>query len=248
MIYDRQYRRDALARKDLNWSVLNSRLYNEAFIGRARAIPRCTHCLGDDHAAGSCPLNPSFNIVGVAPSPSPTYRQGGLSEICRNFNSARCRRLQCQYQHLCLVCNGSHPYINCPRRRPLTRPPRGHSPGSSGVHTSSVSMSLPDPREQSSLPLLRRVQVGISRIRLQSGKQMVKVRLPVIVHILQRIHDTWMNSSNPDRVMLWAVAAAAFFGFFRLGELLSDASAWNSATDLAWGDVAVDNHAAPTVQ
>ena len=81
VIYDRQYRRDVLARKDLNWSVLNSRLYNEAFTGRARAIPRCTHCLGDDHAAGSCPLNPSFNVVGVAPSPSPTYHQGGLSEM-----------------------------------------------------------------------------------------------------------------------------------------------------------------------
>ena len=70
----------------------------------------------------------------------------------------------------------------------------------------------------------------------------------VTVHILQRIHDTWMNSPNPDRVMLWAVAAAAFFlAFFRLGELLSDTSAWNNVTDLAWGDVAVDNHAAPTM-
>ena len=128
VIYDRQYRRDALARKDLNWSVLNSRLYNEAITGRARAIPRCTNCLGDDHTAGSCPLNPSFNVVGVAPSPSPTYRQGGLSEICRNFNSARCRRVLCRYQHLCLGCNGSHPYTSCPQRRPLTRPQRGHSP------------------------------------------------------------------------------------------------------------------------
>jgi len=40
VVYDRQYRRVALALKDLNWSVPNVRLYNEAFTGRARAGPR----------------------------------------------------------------------------------------------------------------------------------------------------------------------------------------------------------------
>ena len=34
--YDRQFRRDMLARKDLNWSAPNARLYNEAFTGRAK--------------------------------------------------------------------------------------------------------------------------------------------------------------------------------------------------------------------
>lgn len=33
--YDRQYRREALMRRDLNWSIPDSRLYNEALIGRA---------------------------------------------------------------------------------------------------------------------------------------------------------------------------------------------------------------------
>jgi hypothetical protein len=46
-----QYRRQALERQDLNWSVIDSRLYNEAFTGRARPIARCTYCLQDDHAA-----------------------------------------------------------------------------------------------------------------------------------------------------------------------------------------------------
>ncbi|KAL5491581.1 hypothetical protein EMCRGX_G016894 [Ephydatia muelleri] len=43
--YDRQFRREALARKDLNWSVTNSRLYSEAFTDRAKIIPRCRYCL-----------------------------------------------------------------------------------------------------------------------------------------------------------------------------------------------------------
>ena len=33
--YDRSYRHQALARKDLNWSVPGARLYSEAFTGRA---------------------------------------------------------------------------------------------------------------------------------------------------------------------------------------------------------------------
>ncbi|KAL5493374.1 hypothetical protein EMCRGX_G014550 [Ephydatia muelleri] len=36
--YDRQYRREALAGKCLNWSRVNPRLYSEAFTGRAKAI------------------------------------------------------------------------------------------------------------------------------------------------------------------------------------------------------------------
>ena len=45
---------------------------------------------------------------------------------------------------------------------------------------------------------------------------------------------------------IWEVASTAFFGFFQLGELLPEsAQAFNSTTSLAWGDVAVDNRAAP---
>ena len=38
--YDHQYCREALAKRDLNWSTCNAHLYNEAFTGRAKAIPR----------------------------------------------------------------------------------------------------------------------------------------------------------------------------------------------------------------
>lgn len=55
--YDRRYRREALAQKDLNWSVPNARLY-KAFTGRARPIPCCTYCLQEDHKAQYCPRNP----------------------------------------------------------------------------------------------------------------------------------------------------------------------------------------------
>ena len=56
--YDRKFRRQTLAKKDLNWSVMDPRLYNEAFTYRAGSIARCNFCLQDDHLAANCPHNP----------------------------------------------------------------------------------------------------------------------------------------------------------------------------------------------
>ena len=55
--YDLCYRREALARKDLNWSVPDPRLYSEAFTGCAKNIRRCSFCLQDDHDHTTCPRN-----------------------------------------------------------------------------------------------------------------------------------------------------------------------------------------------
>ena len=66
--YDRRYRQEALARKDLNWSVPDARLYNEALTGRAKAIRRCQYCLGDDHEQSACPTNPHRSLLGWLPN------------------------------------------------------------------------------------------------------------------------------------------------------------------------------------
>ena len=58
VVYDRCYRRRAALTKDLNWSVQHTAPYNEAFTGRACTIPRCTHCLSENHAVGDCPDRP----------------------------------------------------------------------------------------------------------------------------------------------------------------------------------------------
>ena len=72
--YDRQFRWEALARKDLNWSVTDSRLYNEAFTGRAREIARCPLCLQDDHSAPYCPKNPDRQWFGWFPNVSSPWQ------------------------------------------------------------------------------------------------------------------------------------------------------------------------------
>ena len=102
--YDRCYRREALATKDLNWSAPNLRLYNEAFTGHARAIPRCSYCLQEDHTSQVCPRNPGrpwFRMrhepMGHAQRPPGSRAQS--SECCRRYNEGKCRHTANTYRY-----------------------------------------------------------------------------------------------------------------------------------------------------
>jgi hypothetical protein len=113
------------------------------------------------------------------------------------------------------------------------------------IRNTQLSLGLPDPREQSSLPILKRVQAGISRSRLGRG-QMSKVRLPITAPTLRRIKRQLDTGAYRDSLVFWAVCCTAYFGFFRLGELLlPSAAGFNPKLHLAWGAVAVDSREAP---
>ena len=115
------------------------------------------------------------------------------------------------------------------------------------VRNMQISLGLPDPRAQSSLPILKRVQAGISRARILKGAQS-RIRLPITAHILGRIQELLLASSNPEKNVVWTIACIAFFGFFRLGELLpTSARSFTPATHLCWGDVAVDSLTSPSM-
>ena len=52
------------------WSVPDARLCSEAFMGRARAIARCTWCLEDDHSEAAHPKNLHRPTFEFSPDPS----------------------------------------------------------------------------------------------------------------------------------------------------------------------------------
>ena len=117
----------------------------------------------------------------------------------------------------------------------------------SALRNLQITLGLPDPRDQSSLPRLKRVLAGISRTRLKKT-QKPRIRLPITVQLLGRIHDKLSESANPNRILVWAIASLAFFGFFRLGELLLNSPVqYEAAIHLSWGDVAVDNPRSPSM-
>ena len=127
----------------------------------------------------------------------------------------------------------------------------GQQPGPSnhkillGSQNTQLSLGLPDPRQGSSLPILKQVLAGVSRACLGQG-QPSRVRLPVTDTLLGKIGDDLVHVAHPERPVLWAVCCTAFFGFFRLGELLlTNKADFNPRLHLAWGDMAVDNLQAP---
>ena len=87
------------------------------------------------------------------------------------------------------------------------------------VRSLQISLGLPDLRDQSSFPMLKRVQAGIQRARALSGSSS-RTRLPITAAVLGHIGAQLESSSHSHKELLWAVVCTAFFGFFRLGELL----------------------------
>ena len=109
------------------------------------------------------------------------------------------------------------------------------------IRNTQLSLGLPDPREQSSPPILKRVLAGIGRSRLGSG-QRSRVCLSVTATLLRDIRRELERSAHLERLVLWAVCCTAFFGFFRLGELLLTRQLYfDSRLHLSWGDMAVND-------
>ena len=141
VIYDRCYRRRAAVTKDLNWAVQHTALYNEAFTGRARTIPRCGHCLSENHGVADCPDLPqappshqhhASTLSSGTPSTAAAPRTRPVTptvstEYCRLFNQVKCRSRKCRYLHLCSNCSLPHPEQVCPNRGRRDRSPPPHS-------------------------------------------------------------------------------------------------------------------------
>ena len=115
------------------------------------------------------------------------------------------------------------------------------------VRSMQLSLGLPDPRDQSSLPMLKRVQAGIQHVRSLAGSPS-RTRLPVTASVLERIRVQLNSSCHPHKELMWAVACTAFFGFFRLGELLPGSTALDQHTAvIRWSDVAIDSRENPAM-
>ena len=118
----------------------------------------------------------------------------------------------------------------------------------SAIRSMQLSLRLPPLREETTLPVLKRVLDGIRRVRT-SGNHTPRIRMPITVTVLWQIHTALgARISEPDGLAFWAIATSAFFGFFRLGELLIGSEAeYSSASHLSWGEVALDSRTVATL-
>ena len=104
-----------------------------------------------------------------------------------------------------------------------------------------VSSGLPAP-SRSTWPWLQYV------IRGTQGPS-ARVRLPITASILTQLLEVWSTQlSSGDGYaarLLWATSCLAFFGFFRLAELLPDSP--SSPAPLLLSDIAVDSRSSPSM-
>ena len=138
--YDIVFQRQAANRHSLEWDIVDTEAYNEAFTGRARVIPRCVYYLGDTHASHKCgfapaqapgpapqlmfphpylppPARPTRSPAHALPPTQGPVTRGLSAELCRLFNGANanmCRYPWCRHTHLCARCRGPHPVSECP--------------------------------------------------------------------------------------------------------------------------------------
>ncbi len=137
--YDMAYRRQAANHKSLDWAVIDPALYNEAFTGRAKTIPRCRCCLADSHESRECAFAPEERKGGGRPVPQSQDRgssSAGAVDVCRLYNKPtgnQCRYKFCRYAHVCAKCRrGAHPAAECTNHLPLGRRSRSPSPKGKG--------------------------------------------------------------------------------------------------------------------
>ena len=107
-------------------------------------------------------------------------------------------------------------------------------------------MGMPSP-DHASMPKLQAVQVGVAKTHA-FGKGPRPERLPITPAILRAIKTVWsLSATEHDTIMNWAICTLAFFGFFRLGEILLTTTNFDPDRHLAVGDVAVDSRQDPSL-
>ena len=154
------------------------------------------------------------------------YAEHGLAESSRRTYSVG----QKQFREFCMLYGIVNPLPVCQNTLCLFAShlaEGGLSYGTiktylSAVRNLQVANDLEDPR-LATMPKLQLVQKGIRRLGGSSGS--ARVRLPVTPTILKAVKAVWAGrATDYEMILLWAVCCTAFFGFFRLGELLERSS------------------------
>lgn len=120
----------------------------------------------------------------------------------------------------------------------------------SAIRFHQIFSGFPDPGI-SNMVRLEQLLKGIKSVQARLKKNQ-RPRLPITPSILKCMKAVWIPTSNlrikRDNKMLWAACTLCFFGFFRVGELMSSStSSYDPETQLTFRDIAIDNVKSPTL-
>ena len=176
-------------------------------------------------AATGPPTAPTggLDIRAMAPAVQGYFQEGLAPSTHRTYNAA-----MRQFHKFCTQFNVHSPfpvteyllccYASFLANRSLT--PQTINSYLSAVRNMQITLGLPDPREKSSLPMLKRVQAGIKRVRLLRGAPH-RIRLPITASVLEKIRLHLNKFSHTHSILIWSICCMAFFVFFPTGRTTS---------------------------
>ena len=120
-----------------------------------------------------------------------------------------------------------------------------------GLATSSISLYLSALRHlevESSCSVTDRsnwpyLQYVLREIKRSASKNLVP-RLPITPDILRSLRAQWADGNRYQHILLWATACTAYFGFLRLGEVVSTSDA--TPPQITANAIAIDSHDNPS--
>ena len=112
------------------------------------------------------------------------------------------------------------------------------------VQNTQLSLGLPDPREHSSLPLLKRVQASISQVRL-GWQQAAQVRLPIMSQVQRQVKVELERLSNYERVQFGPYPVWPFSVFSAWGNYFSHQGKLSTPNFTWHGEMSVDDPGHP---
>ena len=115
-LYDFQYRQQAAATHNTDWSVVDTSLFSRCFTGHAMKVQSCTNCGSMKHDTQDCPRRKGKRPASEEGSSQPPKKP--KTNICYNYNYKRpCHHSPCIWEHLCLSCQAEdHPILDCTKR------------------------------------------------------------------------------------------------------------------------------------
>ena len=108
-LYDEAFRDKAASTGNRKWALLDTHLYNQIFTGRARKAIIKKNPLQDDEVELAPPPRKRSAVASGYGGPSKPEK----STVCWQFNKGRCTFDVCKFRHMCSICSGRHPAVQC---------------------------------------------------------------------------------------------------------------------------------------
>ena len=74
----------------------------------------CHRCKSRDHVVTDCPFPATTSAESKTSAARNFYDKSIITEVCRNFNTGKCRYPSCRRKHVCQSCGGTEPEYRCP--------------------------------------------------------------------------------------------------------------------------------------